>query len=148
MRKSEVLALRWKDLDFFTSRLSVNQIVAYGENNTIVYQTPKTKKSKRTITLDPITVSILKKREKTRQFLNFPQRVKPTDLVFPAETGNAHSFGYINYNLRCILKKYDLPYITPNGFRHTHCSLLFEAGASIKEVQERLGHEDIKTTDM
>ncbi|MGQ7542497.1 site-specific integrase [Streptococcus suis] len=146
MRKSEVLALRWKDLDFFTSRLSVSQIVAYGENNTIVYQTPKTKKSKRTITLDPITVSILKKWEKTRQFLNFPQRVKPTDLVFPAETGNAHSFDYINYNLRCILKKYDLPYITPHGFRHTHCSLLFEAGASIKEVQERLGHEDIKTT--
>ncbi|HEL2005339.1 TPA: site-specific integrase [Streptococcus suis] len=146
MRKSEVLALRWKDLDFFTSRLSVNQIVAYGENNSIVYQTPKTKKSKRTITLDPITVSILKKWEKTRQFLNFPQRVKPTDLVFPAETGNAHSFDYINYNLRCILKKYDLPYITPHGFRHTHCSLLFEAGASIKEVQERLGHEDIKTT--
>ncbi|WP_392344225.1 tyrosine-type recombinase/integrase [Streptococcus suis] len=34
MRKSEVLALRWKDLDFFTSRLSVSQIVAYGENNT------------------------------------------------------------------------------------------------------------------
>ncbi|HHT7735498.1 TPA: site-specific integrase, partial [Streptococcus suis] len=57
-----------------------------------------------------------------------------------------HSFDYINYNLRCILKKYDLPYITPHGFRHTHCSLLFEAGASIKEVQERLGHEDIKTT--
>ncbi|MDG4521186.1 site-specific integrase [Streptococcus suis] len=91
-------------------------------------------------------MSILKKWEKTRQFLNFPQRVKPTDLVFPAETGNAHSFDYINYNLRCILKKYDLPYITPHGFRHTHCSLLFEAGASIKEVQERLGHEDIKTT--
>ncbi len=43
-------------------------------------------------------------------------------------------------------EKYDLPYITPHGFRHTHCSLLFEAGASIKEVQERLGHEDIKTT--
>ncbi|HFI0025852.1 TPA: site-specific integrase [Streptococcus suis] len=52
----------------------------------------------------------------------------------------------MNYNLRCILKKYDLPYITPHGFRHTHCSLLFEAGATVKEVQERLGHEDIKTT--
>lgn len=36
--------------------------------------------------------------------------------------------------------------ITPHGFRHTHCSLLFESGASIKEVQERLGHKDIKTT--
>ncbi len=33
-----------------------------------------------------------------------------------------------------------------HGLRHTHCSLLFEAGASIKEVQERLGHTDVKTT--
>ncbi len=102
MRKSEVLALRWKDLDLFTSRLSVSQIVAYGENNSIVYQTPKTK-SKRTITLDPITVSILKNGKRLDNF-KLPQRVKPTDLVFPAETGNAHSFDYINYNLRCILK--------------------------------------------
>lgn len=36
--------------------------------------------------------------------------------------------------------------ISPHGFRHTHCSLLFESGASIKEVQERLGHKDFKTT--
>ena len=37
-------------------------------------------------------------------------------------------------------------HITPHGFRHTHCSLLFESGAWIKEVQKRLGHKDIKTT--
>ena len=36
--------------------------------------------------------------------------------------------------------------ITPHGFRHTHCSLLFEAGASMKQVQARLGHSNIKTT--
>lgn len=45
-----------------------------------------------------------------------------------------------------ILEKYDLPKITLHGFRHTHASLLFESGASIKEVQERLGHKDVKTT--
>ena len=33
-----------------------------------------------------------------------------------------------------------------HGFRHTHCSLLFEAGLSIQEVQDRLGHGDINTT--
>ncbi|HEC2208251.1 TPA: tyrosine-type recombinase/integrase, partial [Staphylococcus delphini] len=33
-----------------------------------------------------------------------------------------------------------------HGFRHTHCSLLFEVGLSIQEVQDRLGHGDIKTT--
>ena len=37
-------------------------------------------------------------------------------------------------------------HITAHGLCHTHCSLLFEAGASIKEVQFRLGHRDVKTT--
>lgn len=36
--------------------------------------------------------------------------------------------------------------ITTHGFRHTHCSALFASGATIKEVQVRLGHSDIKTT--
>lgn len=41
---------------------------------------------------------------------------------------------------------YNLKSITTHGFRHTHCSLLFEAGAIIKEVQDRLGHSDVQTT--
>ncbi len=45
-----------------------------------------------------------------------------------------------------ILEKYGLPKITLHGFRHTDASLLFESGASIKEVQDRLGHKDVKTT--
>ena len=40
----------------------------------------------------------------------------------------------------------NLTKITPHGFRHTACSLMFEAGASINEVQKRLGHKDVKTT--
>lgn len=45
-----------------------------------------------------------------------------------------------------ICNKYKLKKITTHGFRHTYCSILFEAGASIKEVQDRLGHSDIQTT--
>ncbi|TDM14089.1 tyrosine-type recombinase/integrase [Macrococcus bovicus] len=40
----------------------------------------------------------------------------------------------------------DLHKIHVHGFRHTHALLLFEAGATLKEVQSRLGHSDIKTT--
>ena len=43
-------------------------------------------------------------------------------------------------------KKYPLKHVTLHGFRHTHCSLLFEMGTPLEEVQERLGHTDIKTT--
>ncbi|WP_217581621.1 tyrosine-type recombinase/integrase [Lysinibacillus sp. GbtcB16] len=43
-------------------------------------------------------------------------------------------------------KKYNLKQITTHGLRHTHCSLLFEAGRTLKEVQDRLGRNDIQTT--
>lgn len=48
--------------------------------------------------------------------------------------------------LKWIYKKYPQKKITLHGFRHTHASLLFEAGATIKEVQTRLGHSSSKTT--
>ncbi|MGY3765374.1 tyrosine-type recombinase/integrase [Vagococcus vulneris] len=38
--------------------------------------------------------------------------------------------------------------MTVHGFRHTHASLLFEPGATIKDVQSRLGHSDIQTTSV
>ncbi|MDO4902617.1 MAG: site-specific integrase [bacterium] len=146
LRKSELMALRWKDLDLIKATLSVNQTVVYGIDNRMLFQTPKTKKSKRTISLDPVTVQQLKSWRTTKKEEAFPNRLLDTDLVFSNPEGKPYSFDFINYHLRCLLKKYDLKKITPHGFRHTHCSLLFEAGASVKEVQERLGHEDIKTT--
>ena len=45
-----------------------------------------------------------------------------------------------------LSKKFGLKYISCHGFRHTHASILFQAGATIKEVQNRLGHADAKTT--
>ncbi|MNY58769.1 Tyrosine recombinase XerD [compost metagenome] len=53
---------------------------------------------------------------------------------------------YPNDKLDEIIRNYNLHPITVHGLRHTHASLLFEAGATIKEVQERLGHSDIKMT--
>ncbi|WP_394701534.1 tyrosine-type recombinase/integrase [uncultured Enterococcus sp.] len=48
--------------------------------------------------------------------------------------------------IKQVCNKHNLKEITTHGFRHTHCSLLFESGASIKEVQDRLGPSDIQTT--
>jgi site-specific recombinase XerD len=38
--------------------------------------------------------------------------------------------------------------MTIHSFRHTHTSLLIEAGAGVKEIQERLGHSDINTMNI
>ncbi|WP_282185159.1 site-specific integrase [Streptococcus oralis] len=52
MRKNEISALRWSDFDLKTGQISVKQTLAKGEDNKLIFQTPKTKKSARTITLD------------------------------------------------------------------------------------------------
>ena len=48
--------------------------------------------------------------------------------------------------IRWLHKIRGVRYISPHGFRHTHCSLLFSAGVDIPTVQKRLGHSDLKTT--
>lgn len=59
MRKSEFLALQWKDIDMFNKELHVNKKVVIDENKNILIQTPKTKASRRTISLDKGTLAIL-----------------------------------------------------------------------------------------
>lgn len=53
---------------------------------------------------------------------------------------------FIDDYLKRICKKNGFKEIKVHGFRHTHCSLLFESGFTIQEVQDRLGHSDLKTT--
>ncbi len=77
-------------------------------------------------------------------------RIKPIkdgeQLLFSSEENKPLYLDYVNHNLKIIIKENNLKHITLHGFRHTHCSLLFESGASVKEVYVRLGHTDIKTT--
>ena len=67
-------------------------------------------------------------------------------LVFTNLKNTYINLPKIGQRLESYCKMVHLKVITPHGFRHTHFSLLFEANASIKEVQERLGHSDIQTT--
>ena len=54
---------------------------------------------------------------------------------------------YPHLSLGTVYRNFpDMKKITAHGFRHTHASLLFESGANIKEVQERLGHSTSKMT--
>lgn len=67
-------------------------------------------------------------------------------LLFSNSKNEFIQLGQVEKWMYSVIKKHSLMKITPHGLRHTHCSLLFEAGASIKEVQDRLGDTDVKTT--
>ena len=148
MRKGELSALKWTDVDFENGTISISKTVAFDENGKQHIQTPKTKKSNRTIPIDKTTLDILKtwKNELRKEMFKQGKNIDKGDgLIFHSKCGK-FIIEYINPFLITVVKKYDLPPIKPHGFRHTHASLLFESGASIKEVQDRLGHENIKTT--
>ncbi|WEI91896.1 site-specific integrase [Enterococcus casseliflavus] len=149
MRKSEVLALQWKDIDMFNKELHVNKTVAIDEHKNIIIQTPKTKASRRTISLDKGTLAILNdwKMQQRTEYLKLGYNTSSEEqYVFTTLKNTLYIPNTVNDWLRYILKKYNLPRITPHGFRHTHASLLLEAGESVKVVQQRLGHENSKVT--
>ncbi|WGN89822.1 tyrosine-type recombinase/integrase [Ligilactobacillus faecis] len=148
IRKGELSALKWSDIDFKTHTLSIKRTVAFDQNGKLYCQTPKTKNSNRLLSLDKETVEILKKWQNKQRKEMFKKGInidKEDNLVFHNNNGGFIQnsiFGFLNR----FTTKYNLPPITPHGFRHTHASLLFESGATVKEVQERLGHENVKTT--
>lgn len=150
LRRGECLALTWKDISFTDKTIRVNKTLTQGLKGRQIVQAPKTRKGRRTIPMDAKTMSALKHWRLVQlqkyMALGFNTN-KPDQLVF-ATVHNTHK--YLNQPekwLKSIEDTHNIQHrITVHGFRHSHASALFAAGATIKEVQERLGHEDAATT--
>ncbi|MGV3174875.1 tyrosine-type recombinase/integrase [Aerococcus suis] len=149
LRRGEALALTWDDIDTKKGLLTVNKAVKRGENGQYVGST-KNESSVRTITIDDNTIKILKawKAEQAKTLIGFGfNAIQPNQYIFSKLKDNTPLNTMAPRNaLVKICKRFDLPMMNIHGFRHTHCSLLFEAGVPIKDVMERLGHSDIQTT--
>jgi integrase len=149
LRKGELHGLQWKDIDFNRGLLSVKRVLTRGENNEYYFQTPKTKSSIRDISLDDETMDIVNRYrmyQKETLFKFGHNSNSPDQLLFTDIHNNYLKLEYFNRKLTKIIKEHHLPHMTIHGFRHTHCSLLFDAGEQIKVVQNRLGHSSAETT--
>ena len=145
----ELQALNWDDIDFTNNMITVNKTLALNTDKKVVVQTPKSKSSIRSISIDEQTANILKrwKLKQRERFLMIGTRIKKHQPCFTEEITNSYLYlNFMNANLKRICKKNEFKLIKVHGFRHTHCSLLFESGFTIQEVQDRLGHSDLKTT--
>lgn len=139
MRRGEVLALEWTDLE--DSIISITKTRARGTSGDITQDTPKTEKSNRTIYIDPKTEKLLMEWKKTQTSL-----MGFTKIMFTNTKGNYIRLTHPIKRLHAIIKKNDLKSITLHGLRHTHTTLLVKSGVPIDEIMDRLGHEDIQTT--
>lgn len=149
MRKGEALALTWEDINFKDCEIRINKALSRGKDNRLYVKTTKTKSSRRTLKMDDKTMEILadwrKKQKQDLLILGF-NTLQPKQLVFSSRKNDLMQPTKTRKWMLHVQQKYGLKEITTHGLRHTHCSLLFEAGAKIKEVQDRLGHGDVQTT--
>lgn len=148
MRKGEMLALTWKDIDLKNKAVTVNKTMAIvGKKRTI--QTPKTETSNRLISLDNETINILKEwktvQAKLLLMLGY-NAMNQGQLVFSSSKNGLIAPYIVGKWLKTIAKKASLQPITVHGFRHTHASILFKSGLDVKQIQKRLGHKKIETT--
>lgn len=145
LRRGELLGLEWSDIDFENKTMSVNKTLVT-VNGSLYTQSPKTKRSTRTISLDDATIQVLKnwKLEQKKQF--FKNGVKSTDIVITNIKGSYLDFAYFRDELKKFLSTHNLKQFSVHSLRHTHASLLFEAGIEPKTISDRLGHSNIQTT--
>jgi integrase len=145
LRVGEALALTWSDIDFEDKTLTVNKNLSQTKTGFVV-SSPKTKSSNRTITLDDKTIRVLKRWQLKEKELLFSNRVKNCSIVFPDLNGNHLNRQNIYMRSKRVAKFSNVPNIGTHGWRHTHASMLFESGATMKEAQVRLGHSSIEMT--
>lgn len=148
LRQGEALALKWSDIDFENKKITVNKTAArIKEKQTL--QTPKTKNSKRVISIDPTTLSILKSWKKDQikiYFKNGKHFEGDDNFIFTNERADwVQIHNFIPYFKRFVTD-HKLKPITPHGLRHTHASLLFSAGVEPKNISDRLGHSTVQIT--
>jgi integrase len=137
MRRGEMLALQWTDIDFDNSRLTINKSLKYTvEKGTFVSFT-KTQSSRRTITLPQYVIDALKSHRETQ--------LVGALLVFD-NFGDFYSLRMVSDHFLRDNKESGLPLSTLHGLRHAHATFLLSNGFSVADVAARLG--DKKETIM
>jgi len=148
MRRSELLALTWQDIDFIFSQVYVNRSLHHLKDGSYVFTDPKSTRSRRVIKLSPASILILKeyyeKQKLERDMLGIP--IKDTDLVFCHLDGKPLRPNTVTNAWRFLCSKAGVKPIRLHDARHTHASLLLKQGVHPKVVQERLGHASIQMT--
>ena len=148
LRRSELVALRWQDVDFEMATLSVVQVMHILKGGRLLFEEPKSAKGRRPVALSPAAVLALRahreRQEADRALMG--TAVSDDDLIFAWPDGrpllpNTLTHGYLR-----IARRAGLEGVRLHDLRHSHASLMLRAGVHPKIVSERLGHANIGIT--
>ena len=139
VRRSELLGLKWSDIDLDKATLSINRgLVAIGYE--LTESRGKTANSRRSIDLDPTTVEVLQGWSSWQRVERKAAQFEPTERVFTGTDGKEVHPHSISQTFERLARGADVPVIRFHDLRHTHATLLIKEGVPVKVVSERLGH--------
>ena len=150
LRRGELFGLRWSDVDLARGQLTVNQSLEYVKAPDgaakPVFKPPKTKTSRRTLTLPALVVDALKRHRKEQAEERLKLGLGKAELVFTREDGTPASLGYVTKAFNALIVDAKVTRITFHGLRHTHISHQLMDGVHVKLVSERAGHANVNVT--
>lgn len=143
LRRGEILALRWENINFTEGYINVCQTLVSAENHAQIRNSTKSNKDR----LVPLC-------DESRRILN---AVRASDgspvrgYVFHNDNGDPLSFRAYHDRYKAFYKERqeerpDIPYITPHKLRHTYATYLLQNGTDIETARQMLGHSSIQTT--
>lgn len=153
LRKGELLALQWSDVDWENKCIRITKS-ANVVNGVPIIKAPKTKTSKRTVTFPDSVMKLLRQHylEQTETRLALGDYWQHEGWIFTQTNGARMNYSTPTHSFRDTLLRYNsiadepLPLIPFHGLRHTSATLLISSHQDVRTVSARLGHSQTSTT--
>jgi integrase len=148
LRQGEALALRWADVDLDAGQLAVRHSL-HRAGGQVVLAEPKTRRSRRAVTLPAFAVTALRRQ---RDWFQAQDRLLAGDswqdggYVFTTRIGTPMHGADVTRRLQALLAAADLPRMRFHDLRHGAATLLLAQGVHPRVVMETLGHSTIAVT--
>jgi integrase len=148
MRRSELLGLRWRNVDLDFATIAVTETLHRLNNGSYFYGEPKSKRGKRSIAISPSFALLLRNHKAHQETarLVLGGHLSDSDLVFSMPDGSPISPHAVTWAFVNIRNKLGFAGLRFHDLRHCHASLLLKQGVHPKVVSERLGHSTVGIT--
>lgn len=155
LRKGELLALEWSDIDFENDTVTVSKACSVVAGQQITKE-PKTKTSRRTVAIPHFLTQRIKamKHERLKYRLSVGDYWQGEEWLFIQDNGKQMCYSTPYSAFQEIITRYNadkqprdqLPAIPFHGLRHTSATLLIASKQDVRTVSARLGHAQASTT--
>lgn len=154
-RQGELLALRWRDVDFANRRITINATLGVGRDGRLTLSEPKTPASRRTVRVPDFAVEVLRRHRASQneERLSLGEAWHDPDLVFATGRGTQMAASDLNKrHWRPLVEKAELgpkpgeQRLRFHDLRHTFATLSLQAGVNVKVISAALGHSNTAIT--